>query len=152
GKEVRRLDRLGERVWAVAWSPEGKSLASAGAGTLRLWDAANGLEIRRIVCPGAEVLTVAWSPDGKTLACGGHTKEGGTGNPERSIWLFDVATGKEIRGLAAQDHVWSVAWSPDSQLLAAGGRDNSVCLWEVATGKEVRRLVGHEDSLWAVGW
>jgi hypothetical protein len=76
--------------------------------------------------------SLAFSPDGKLLA---------TGNHDRSIRFWDVATGRAVRRIKGhEDWVVSVAFSPDGRTLASGGKDSTVCLWEVATGKERLRL------------
>jgi WD40 repeat protein len=86
---------------------------------------------------------IAVAPDGRAVASAG----------QRTISLWDVATGKEIRRLAG--HLGGVecfAYSADGTRLVSGGNDNAVRLWDPATGREVRRVglhegrPGHEDS------
>ena len=91
GKEIRRCQGHQGGVSSVAYSPDGKTLASGSADkTMRLWDVATGKEIRRFQGHQGAVLSVAYSPDGKTLA---------SGSDDQTVRLWDVATGKEIRSL-----------------------------------------------------
>jgi len=73
-----------------------------------------------------KVQLMIFSPDRKTIASG----------REKSITLFDAATGKEIRRFLGHSHaVTALAFSPDGKRLASGSQDKSVVLWDLATGK-----------------
>src|SRR5215469_13108997 len=106
-------------VTAVAFSPDGKTLASASYdGTLRLWEVATGKERAALGEYTGCVGCVAFSPDGKTLA------SGTIGSPVyfpdlKNVKLWDVATGKVRTTLKGRTlHVHSVAFSPDGKTLA----------------------------------
>jgi hypothetical protein len=82
--------------------------------------------------------SVAWSPDGRYLL---------TGSRDRTLALWDAATGERIRVLEGHEGgVTSVAFSPDGALAVSGSQDKSLALWDVATGKLLRRMNGH--ALW----
>ncbi len=108
-----------EKVKSVAFSRDGKTLASSDAKTVRLW---NIDEKRQIGEPltGDRVLNVAFSPDGKTLASAGH---------DGRVWLRDVE-GRPPLGVQMGGDVRSIAFSPTEDRLAAAGKD-TVWLWDV---------------------
>ena len=102
-----------EEVYSVAFSPDGKTLASGDAdSTVRLWDVAAHQPIAAPLTGHTDAVdSVAFSPDGKTLA---------SGSIDGTVRLWDVATGRQI-GTLPTGHtglVSSVAFSPDGKTLA----------------------------------
>ncbi|MDZ8068132.1 MAG: serine/threonine-protein kinase [Nostoc sp. DedQUE08] len=88
--------------------------------------------------------SVAFSPDGNTLASGSYDK---------SIKLWNLATGEQIRTLSGHFHtVYSVAFSPDGNTLASGSRDTSIKLWNLANGEQIRTLSGHFNLVLSVAF
>ena len=125
------------KITALAYSPDGKTLASAGSAdeSVCIWNLADGSLLH--VFEGKETLEcVAYSLDGQILAIGSHSKFG-------KIQLRDVYTGKRIRPtFDGWYNVHSLAWSPDRQLLLSGLYDQ-VFLWNARTGKRIKRFWSH---------
>ena len=75
-----------------------------------------------------EVFAAAFHKDGTRLATAGR---------DRAVWLWDLATGKEVARLQGHtDYVWSLAFSPDGRTLASGSGDFTVRLWDTAPLKD----------------
>ncbi|MGH8908275.1 MAG: hypothetical protein ACRD0K_17645 [Egibacteraceae bacterium] len=136
---------LGHTNWVegVAFSPDGKMLASASAdGTLRRWDTATGDLIGQpLTGHVGSVLGVAVSPDGTMIA---------SASEDKTVLLWDTATGQQI-GQPLNGHtgtVIGVAFSPVSETLVSGGADKTVRLWEPATGQQIGPpFIGHTGAV-----
>jgi WD40 repeat protein len=146
GSLVRSLESWPSWVESVAFSPDGRLLASNYLGQIRLWEVATGSLVRSLSGHTSSVTSVAFSPDGRLLASG-------SGYGDNTIKLWEVATGREVRTLSGPGGVTSVAFSPDGRLLASGFCGflevpggcvrGEIKLWDVASGREVRTLTGH---------
>ncbi|MGO9464459.1 MAG: WD40 repeat domain-containing protein [Isosphaeraceae bacterium] len=125
----------GDGVKSVAFSPNGKLIATAGyLDGIKLWQTETATQIASIRAT-AVISAIAFSPDGKLLAVGLDAfgvQPAGKNNVE----LYDVATRTLIRQFGGHDSgIEAVMFSPSGRLLATGCSDGTVRLWDVATGR-----------------
>ncbi len=107
-----------DHVESIAFSPDGKILATAGySAEVKLWDAATGRLAASLQGQPDQTHAVAFSPDGKTLASGGE---------DGSLILWDVAASRPRDRLPGYEiPVNSLAFSPDGRTLAVGRSDGN---------------------------
>ena len=116
---------------AVAFSPDGKTLAVSGYREVLLLNTSEGGIAARLVGLSELVNSIAFSPDGKSLIAAG-------GTPARfgEVQIWDAAGAKLKRSvIVTTDTVFGLSVAPDGRELAIGAADNSVRLIETASGK-----------------
>jgi RNA polymerase sigma factor (sigma-70 family) len=126
-------------VHAVAYSPKGNLIATAGADkSVRLWEASTGKEAAKLVGHAKAVRAVAFSRDGKLLA---------SGDDDGVVWLWKVSGYKRERKIQSSGvEVLSLAFSRDGKELATAGRQKYMRFWQVHTGKEIAAWRGKDTK------
>jgi WD40 repeat protein/serine/threonine protein kinase len=143
--QARVLQGHQGRVSAVAFSPDGRHLASGSADrTALIWNLENE---EKLVLAGHsdEIWSVAYSPDGERLA---------TASEDRTVQVWDVRTGRQLATLRGhQGPVMGVAYSrPDGRYLATASSDRTVRIWDATTSEQLRVLTGHGKTVNAVAF
>lgn len=145
GEEIKKIEGFADRVVAIAFSPDGKLIATAGGppteeGEVRIYEIASGKLLHDL--KGAHSDTafgVSFSNDGKMLAsCGA----------DKFVKVYDVATGKFIKSFEGHTHhVLDVGWRADGKFLASAGADNAIKVWDFEKGEQARTVNGHSKQV-----
>jgi WD40 repeat protein len=135
-------------VTAIAYSPDGATIAVSGYREITLWSAAEGKLIGRIKGQPERTLGLCYSPDGKLLAAAGGIP--GTMGEVRVIDLAKKDAGKVLERIA--DQMLAVRFSPDGSKIAAGGADNAIRVYDVASGKRELLIEQHADWVTDLAW
>jgi serine/threonine protein kinase len=146
-----------DAVFTAAWSPDGRSIASAGGNTqtrvgdkgVQVWNASNGQRVYTYPGHSQLVRKVAWSRDGSRIA---SASEDGT------VQVWDAMTGNnhvtyphaiDQADVAANHNelVMTLAWSPDGTRIASASNDKTVRVWYAHSGEEISPLSPYKKHL-----
>lgn len=124
---------VGQWVRSVAFSPDGRLLATGSRRCVRVWD----LENMAVLWMGKvggwidDVTSVAFSPDGTRLA---------TASEDYTARIWDARTGEQTLQVAHDNQLSGVAFSPDGALLATASADKTARVWNASAGAQLLRV------------
>jgi WD40 repeat protein len=129
----------------LVYAADGRTLASATAGGIILWDMTNGSPRATMAC-GGRAHYLAVMPDGQTLVSSGQENQ--------AIRFWDLATGRERHALPGAHHaqIGTVVFAPDGRTFATDSLDRTARLWDPRTGRQLQSLEGHGDLMFGVAF
>ena len=131
GKLERTIEDLLVSTFGLAFSPDGRLLASAGADRIvYIWNTENWKIVRKLTGLPEMVSQLVFSPEGTMLLSGGGNEF--SGSLPASMILWDVSLAEPKRTVPSAHWVRSMAFSPDGKLVASVDYDKTVSIWAVA--------------------
>jgi WD40 repeat protein/formylglycine-generating enzyme required for sulfatase activity len=132
-----------DAVWSVAFSPDDRTLASAGVDmTVKLWDVPDAHEVQQLTGHRGEVRCVTFAPDDETLA---------SASSDRSIVVWVRETGEMKRQLTGHaGDVRSVVYLPNGNQLVSGSVDKTIRFWDWQSGSEQKQVEMHRAAIQGV--
>ncbi len=152
GKQLRSLANPDNQVNALAFSPDGKMLVTAGDDLhMEIWDTASGAELYSWPAHTGLVNALAFDSTGTRLV---------SASDDYKVKVWDISTNAINKAgtiplsftLELPAEVKSLAFSPDGTRLATGVHNGTAKIWDFATGKELLTLRGHADSVISVAF
>jgi WD40 repeat protein/serine/threonine protein kinase len=148
-KLLRAIPCDGPNLFAVTFSPDGRYIAAGGdhpQAFIHVWDlgGAQPVAIGGFAGHRSAVHSVAFSRDGTKLLTASH---------DRTVRLWDIATGKEIRSFIGHTWwVWSAAFAPDERQVVSASQDGTAILWEADSGKQLGQFLGHKGPVFSAAF
>jgi WD40 repeat protein len=145
---LTRLEGHRDVIQSLAWSPDGKWLASGGFRRVMLWETQTFKPVMELTNLVGRVTALEFTPESDSLIAADEI-------PTKSGWIRVWTVGEaepKLSWTAHADSILDLEISPDGKTLASAGVDKLVKFWELPSGKETGRLEGHTGHVWALAF
>jgi WD40 repeat protein len=139
------FDKETAAAWGLAFSPDGRTLASTGSEHVYLWNVTDPSATARPLNGHEDiVMSVDFSPDGKWVA---------SGSADSTVRIWDASSLREVQRFSRhRGEVTAVTFDPGGDYLASACQDQSVGILDLESGSEVLRLLSREGPVNAVAF
>lgn len=139
GHEVRSFVGHSEMAKAVAFTPDGRSILSAGYDhSIHVWDIATGREVHRLLGHSSDVNTLAVTPDSHYVLSGAGDYDGGKLH-DPTIRMWDLQSGSMVRVFEGHSGmIDDISISPDGKFMASVSWDTTLRIWNLSSGDQTR--------------
>jgi WD40 repeat protein len=136
-------------VESMAWSPDGKYLATGSFQEVAIWEPNTGTLRHKVTGFAHAVVALTFALDSKFLGVAG-----GEPTVEGEVKVFEVPSWKQVAEIKSghSDTVYGITFSPDNKMIATGSADKFIKVWEMPSGKFVKSFEGHTHHVLDVGW